>query len=171
MKNKKGVSMIELVLVIIIILIITTFAIFSGRESVEQATITEVYTEMQAIRNAANSFNVKKEIDENFNSGDYYGQKVSELGLSEIEFETAYGISIESEDFEKLYIIYGIDTPDYKNSEYKYETVKNSYSFDNIKHTYLVNFEDVEVSLLKSINIGDKRVRTFEEVRAFANNG
>ena len=54
MNSKKGVSLIELVIVIIIILIITTFSILSGNESINQATATEIYTEINSMREAAN---------------------------------------------------------------------------------------------------------------------
>ena len=137
MKNKKGVSMIELVIVIIIILIITTFAVFSGRESVEQATITELYSEMNAMKGIINSFNIKQEIDQNFNSGDYYGKKASEV-YSENELITIYNYDMESGDYENLYIIYGMDNEDYnENNEYKYNIVKDSYGLESIKHTYI----------------------------------
>lgn len=169
MNNKKGVSMIELVIVIIVLLIIATFSVFSGREAIEQAEATEVYVEMNSMREAVNSINLKKELNENFKEtkGEHYDKKASELNPSEENFEIEYGITIESGDFENLYIIYGMD----ELEEYNKSNVKESYGLDSIKHTYLVNFEKGKVDLLRQITVANRKVRTFEQVRALVDEG
>lgn len=169
MRNKKGVTMIELVLVIIIILIIATFSVLSGRETFNQATATEVYTEISAIREAVNGVNIKRDLDEKFEltSGDYYDVKASELNQVEAEFEAEYGFEVENGEFENLYIIYGMD----ELEKYNESKVKNTYGFDSIKHTYIINFNKVEVDLLENLTISDKTVRTYEEIRALVDNG
>ena len=50
MKTQKGVTMIELVIVLIIILLIASFSVYSGKESVDRATATEVYAEINSMR-------------------------------------------------------------------------------------------------------------------------
>lgn len=169
MRNQNGVNMIELVLVIIILIIIATFSVFTGRETVDQASITEVYTEINSIRNMVNSANIEKELDSysDYKKGEHYNVKVSEKYNSEEEFEATYGFNVPSGDYEKLYIIYGMD--DLGN--YEGSKVKDHYGLDSIKHTYLVNFEKVEVDLLKPIILADRAVRTFEQIRNLVEDG
>lgn len=169
MNSKKGVSLIELVIVIIIILIITTFSILSGNESINQATATEIYTEINSMREAANSINIKKELNQGFSvvKGEHYDVKASELAPTETDFEIMYNLTVESGDFDDLYIIYGMD----ENEKYKTSDVKKSYGLDAIKHTYLVNFDKSKVDLLKSVKIDKREVRTFEQIRALVDDG
>lgn len=168
MKKQNGVTMIELVVVIIIILIITSFSIFTGKEAADQATATEIYEEINAVREAINAVNIKKELDDNFmiTSGDYYDAKVSEVMTKE-QFETMYGIYVDEVDFDNLYIIFGMDNLEY----YDNSNVNKNYGLDSIKHSYLVNFEEGKVELLKTIKIANRSVRTFEQVRALVDDG
>ena len=169
MRAKKGVSLIDLVLVIIIILIIATFSVFSGRQTLDQATATEVYTEINGIRSAINSINIKKDMDEKFvfTESEHYDIKASNLSSSESDFEATYGIDIATGEFDNLYIIYGMD----ELEKYNLSKVKDSYGLDSIKHTYIVNFDEGKVDLLENITIANKSVRTFEQVRALVDNG
>ena len=172
MKNQKGVTMIELVIVIIIILLITTFSVYTGKEAADQATATEVYTEINSMRAAVNSISIKKELDSDFVlvEGEHYDKKVNDIaGLETIDaFETKYGISVENEwEYGNLYLIYGMDELD----EYNASEVRKNYGLDSIKHTYLVNFETGKVDLLESINLADRNVRTFEQIRALVDDG
>ena len=169
MKKQNGVSMIELVIVLIVILLISTFSVYTGKEAVDQATATEVYTEINSIRSAINSINIKKELDESFTivSGEHYDAKATDIKATKDEFEVEYGITVSDEEFDNLYIIYGMD----ELEKYKASNVKDKYGLDSIKHTYLVNFKECSVDLFKSIKISDRNVRTFEQVRALVDNG
>ena len=169
MKNNNGVSMIELVIVIIILLIIATFSIFSSSEVVDQATATEIYTEIESMRKAINNINVKKELNEDFilTSGEHYDVKVSDLNEEEIDFELEYDINIEPGKYDKLYVIYGMD----EIEKYNESKVRENYGLDSIKHTYLVNFDDGEVELLRDVTIAEKNVRTYEQIRALVDDG
>lgn len=169
MKKQGGVTMVELVIVIIIILIITTFSVYTGKEATTQATVTEVYTEMNSMRNAVNSLLIKRDMDEDFalSAGEQYDFKVSELATSTEEFKNAFGVELDETEFDEFYIIIGMDDMEkYKNSE-----VKKYYGFESIKHTYIVNFETGEVALLKSMKLANRNVRTYEQVRALVDNG
>lgn len=169
MKNQKGVTMMELVIVLIIILLITTFAVYTGKDSIDQAVATEVYNEMNSMKNIVNGINIKQDLNENFSyiSGEHYDFKVSELASTIEEFENAYNIDIDENDFENLYIIVGMDNL----LEYEKSEVRKYYGLDSIKHSYLVNFKESEVELLKSITIANRNVRTFEQVRALVDDG
>ena len=92
-------------------------------------------------------------------------EKLDKIGAGDLNWTET--ISNFYGDFDKLYVIYGMDELD----KYELSKVKDSYGFESIKHTYLVNFDKAEVDLLKSIIIADKEVRTFEQVRALVDNG
>lgn len=169
MKKQNGVTMIELVIVLIIILLITTFSVYTGSNSVDQAMVTEVYSEMNSMREAVNGVVLKKELDESFivQEGKNYDFKISTLATSVEEFENAYGIDIVDEEFNYLYIIVGMDDfPNYENSK-----VRDFYGFSSIKHSYLVNFDEGKVDLLKPLKLVNREVRTFEQVRALVDEG
>ena len=172
MKKERGVTMIELVIVLIIILLISTFSIYSGNKATDQANVTEVYTEINSMRAAVNSILIKEELDNEFEliEGIHYDKKVSDIpGLETLEaFETEYEIDvINEEEYGNLYLIYGLDElENYNSSE-----VRNNYGLDSIKHTYLVNFVTGRVELLKSVKLADRNVRTFEQIRALVEGG
>lgn len=169
MKKQNGVTMVELVIVIIIILIITTFSVYTGKEATTQATVTEVYTEMNSMINAINGIIIKRDLDEDFllTAGEQYDFKVSDLANSPEEFKTAFGVEVDATEFDELYIIIGMDDME----KYEQSSVKDYYGIDSIKHSYIVNFEKGEISLLKTIKLADRNVRTYEQVRALVDNG
>ena len=173
MKCQKGITMMELVIVIIIIVLITSFSIYTGNTALDQATATEVYTEINSIREGLNSVNMKRSLsEEGFDideySGQIYDQSVKDISKS--EFETLSGLSLTDEEFEgfkNFYIIFGMD----KMEQYKNSNVRKYYGFETIKHSYLVDFDDCRVDLLKSVNISSQKVRTFEQIRALVDEG
>lgn len=54
MNSKRGISMIELVIVMIIMIMIISFAVYSGIDSVGKAEATELYEEMNSMLSAVN---------------------------------------------------------------------------------------------------------------------
>ena len=173
MNNQSGVSMIELVLVIIIIVLITTFSIYTGNVALEQASATEVFTEMNSIMEGVNSVNMKRSISEqdfDFDSylGQIYDKKIEDITKGDLE---AYmGISLTDAEFEMMkgsYIIFGMDRMD----DYKNSNVRKYYGFDSIKHSYIVDFDNVKVDLLKSLKLSKQTVRTYGQVRALVEEG
>ena len=169
MKKQKGVSMMELVIVVIIIIIIATFSVYTGKNVLDQSTATEVYEEMNVLMTCLNEINLRKSLsDEEFilERGVHYDEKVSDLFSNKNSFEAMYGATLTDEEFQNLYIIYGMDIlENYRNS-----TVRRYYALDDIKHSYLVNFEEARVDLLKTIKISNKSVRTYNQVRALVDN-
>jgi Tfp pilus assembly protein PilE len=172
MKSHSGISMIELVIVLIIIILIASFSVYTGSTAIDQANLTEVYTELLSIKSAVNDVNVKRSMAEEFDFDDYLGEiydkKVGDMTKS--EYENASGIIISDASFEALqnsYIIFGMDNMSfYQDSE-----VRKYYGLDSIKHSYVVNFDESRVDLLKTVKIGKQKVRTFEQVRALVDEG
>lgn len=171
MKNQKGVTMIELVIVLVILLLLTTFAVYTGTESTNQALVTEVYTEINSMRSATNSIKIKKELNSNFimEEGIHFDKKLSDV-MTKDELKNNYNIDID-EGFDKLYLIYGMDEYGMSGDKYNNSDVRKNYGLDSIKHTYLVNFETGKVELLKSLILDNKEIRTYEQIRALVDDG
>ena len=141
MKNK-GVSMIELVIVIILLIMIAAFAIFSTKTTNLQATL--LYTEMKAL----------------------YG------GIRAVYQDYNYGIIDELEEGKhynkkdgEWYVIYGISEP-----EYSPEIIEN-INVDELKRTYLVKFETGEIKLEEPATIGEFKIQTYEDMETVMESG
>ncbi|MBQ9279776.1 MAG: prepilin-type N-terminal cleavage/methylation domain-containing protein [Clostridia bacterium] len=161
MMGNKGVTLVELAIVIIIILIIATFAVTSGRKTLDQADASEVYFEMNAMREAINKVTVKQDMDDNFSltQGEYY----------DISFTPATGVSYGDNVLgyqDEWYIIFGKDQGEF----YKDSKVKDWLGLDAINHTYIVNFNSSSVELYRPVTILNQSVRTYDEVRTLINN-
>lgn len=158
MKSNYGVTMVELVVVIIIIILITTFAVMNGRGTLNQADATEVYAEMNAMKDALNGVILKQNIDSDFSLEQYYDKT----------FEAASGVSYDDNVLEKeeeWYIIFGKDQAGYESS-----SVRSRLGLDSINRTYIVNFGTGEVELYQPVTLLNTSVRTYEEVRALVSN-
>ena len=172
MNLQKGVSMIELVIVLIIIILIASFSVYTGNVAIEQASLTEVYSEILSIKSAVNDVNMKRSLSDDFDFDSYLGEMYDrKIGdMSKAEYESMSGIMVSDITFDYLkdsYIIFGMDNMDnYKNSE-----VRKYYGLESIKHSYVVNFEESRVDLLKSVKIANQNVRTFEQIRALVDEG
>ncbi len=166
MKSQLGVTMIELVIVLIITLVIATVAINSGKDTLTEADVTEVYVEMSAMQKTVNSVMLQKEMNPNLEikKGKYYDE----------EFDTGRDTSVTYGDnvltnAENWHIIYGVAAD--KESEkaiYDSSIVRENLGLDAINHTYIVNYETGEVELLRPLEIDSKLVRTYYEVRSVA---
>lgn len=146
MRSNHGISIVELVIVMIIMILLVSFAVFSGIDSVEKAEVTELYTEMNSMRNAINGVMTQKymldEDDEWLKS--YYDEDVGN----------------------GWYVIYGMNESGYETSD-----VRNKLEMEMIKRSYMVSFESGEVMLSKPIDLLGTSVRTYESVRALAESG
>ena len=172
MKRQNGISMIELVIVLIIIILIASFSVYTGNAAIDQASLTEVYTEILSIKAAVNDVNYKRSLEDEFDLDEYlgkmYDKKVGDMTKG--EYEGYSGIIITDASFENLYnsyIIFGMDSM----TEYQSSNVKNYYGLDSIKHSYVVDFDASRVDLLKTVKIGKQTIRTFEQVRALVDEG
>lgn len=161
MRNDSGVTMVEIAIVLVIIIMIAAFAVMSGRTTLEEADASEVYIEMNSMKEAINSIIMKGNMDESFmiEKGKQYDLPfVPVPGVFYGENVTDY-----SSDW---YIIFGKDNEE----AYKESKVKKELGFDAINHTYIVNFNTDSVELYKPITILNTQVRTYDEVRALVSN-
>lgn len=143
MKNK-GVSMIELVIVIVILIMIASFAIMSTKTTNLQAEATLLYTEMRALKTGVLS--VKQDYD---------------YGIIDSIDKDKYYNDVEDD----WYIIYGVG-----ELEYSEEIMKN-LSLDELKRTYLVDYETGDVKLQESVTIGDYKIETYDDIEKIIKSG
>ncbi len=139
MKNNHGITIVELVIVMIIMILIVSFAVYSGIESTKKAEATELYEEMNSLKNAIISVKVRKELEEQ--DDDWY--------------ENFY-----DEKSGDMYVIYGIGDAGYEDSK-----VRENLNLKTIRRRYIVNFEDESVMLAYPAEVLGSSVRTYDAVR------
>ena len=141
MKKNHGITIVELVLVMVIMILLVSFAVYSGIDSIKKAQATEIYEEMNSMKNALGGIMTQKMIEEQDDTwlanyyhevtgnGWYTVKATSEISGSEVDLSSKYGV-------------------------------------DTIKRTYLVNFEEGDISLASPVEVLGSSVRSYESVRA-----
>lgn len=141
MNNNHGITIVELVIVMIIMILLVSFAVYSGIDSVGKAEATELYAEMNSLKNAVGGVMTQKFLlsgdDEWLKS--YYDESVGN----------------------GWYLIYGIGDPGYESS-----SVRKKLEMDSIKRNYMVSYESGEVMLSVPAEVLGVSVRTYDSVRA-----
>ena len=144
MKNSKGVTMIELVIVMIIIVLIAGFAVFNGRSSIDKAEVAEIYSEISNVKSAVNGVMVQ-------------------MNLEGKEKDNGWLTSFYNASGDGWYEIYGAEKSEYATSD-----VRKNLGLDEIKRSYQVNFETGEVQLSVPVQLFDRTVQTYDDIRALA---
>lgn len=141
MKKNHGITIVELVLVMVIMILLVAFAVYSGIDSIKKAQATEIYEEMNSMKNALGGIMTQKMIEdqddtwlanyyhEDNGNGWYKVKAANEVSGSEVDLSSKYGV-------------------------------------DSIKRTYLVNFEEGDISLASPVEVLGSSVRSYESVRA-----
>lgn len=146
MKKNHGITIIELVIVMIIMIILVSLAVYSGIDSVEKAKATELYEEMNSMKNALGGIVTQKlmgEYDDEWLKGYYH----DEIG----------------EGWYKVYSTSSLKSDALKDM---YEDLSEKYGLDVIKRNYLVNFEEQDVILETPVEVLGSSVKSYESVRA-----
>ena len=147
MNNKRGVSLIELALVMIIMIIIAAFAIFNGSNTVDKAEATEIYEEIDNMVKATNGVIIQKEL------GNYDDEWLKDY----------YDVDLGN----NWYLIYG--AKGLGESNYANSNVRKNIGMDTIKRDYRVNYDTGEVMLHQPIQVLGSTVQTYESIRALVN--
>lgn len=141
MKWNHGITVVELVLVMIIMILLVSFAVYSGIDSVGKAEATELYEEMTSMKNALVGIVTQKEIldeDDAWLSA-YYNKDMG----------NGWYIVRASNELESGEV-----------------DLSSKYEVDLIKRSYMVNFDDGDISLLTPVEVLGSSVRSYESVRA-----
>lgn len=140
MRNNKGVSIVELVIVLIIMILLISFAVYSGSGSIEKAEATELYEEINTMHVAVNGIMTQKLL------GDY---------------DDAWLSNYYNEDLGNGWVVVKA-TNELNASE---TDLSDKYEMEYIRRTYLINFETGEVMLSRAIEILGTEVRTYNSIR------
>lgn len=141
MKWNHGITIVELVLVMIIMILLVSFAVYSGIDSVGKAEATELYEEMTSMRNALVGIVTQKEI---------------------LDEDDAWLSSYYNEDMGNGWYIVRASN-ELESGEVD---LSSKYEVDLIKRSYMVNFDDGDISLLTPVELLGSSVRSYESVRA-----
>ena len=152
MSNNRGVTMVEMVIVIVIIIILAVIAYTAGRESIDEANITEVYSEFKSVREAVASVQTQMNFDDTMTltQGVQYDVELSS------EQKTAQGLDTEA----MYYLIYG----SMNEENYSRSTVEG-LGLSSLKRDYIVNYQTGEVLLEDAIIVNGSTVRTYEDLK------
>ena len=145
MSSKKGVSLIELVIVVITLIIIASFTVFSGKDSIEKAEAAEIFSEITNVKKAVNGVIVQMDLEDKYNDEEW---------LSKF-------YNIKDSDW---YEIYGMDMEDEYHTP-KSNDVRKNLDLDSLKRSYKVNFTTGDVKLSKPINILGEVIESYDEIR------
>ena len=147
MNNKKGVSMIEIIISIIILLIIAFFAVYNSRNSVGKAKLAEVYSEMISVQNAVEYVKSRMITENNFalEEGVHYDDEVT---VNDKEYKWIYG---------------------YLNHD-ACPSAEN-LGLNSLKRDYLIDYDDGDFMLKDYVDIQGIQVRTLQEVNSLRNSG
>ena len=140
MRNNRGVSVVELVIVLIIMILLVSFAVYSGSDSIGKAEATELYEEINSMHVAVNGIMMQKIM------GDYDDEWLSNYynkDLSNGWYEIIATNELESGEVD----------------------LSDKYEMDYIRRTYWINFETGEVMLSKPIEVLGVEVRSYQSIR------
>lgn len=139
--NRKGLSMISLMITIAVIIIIASIVIYQGfSKSMDQAVFSKVYNEMNEVTTAISERNAAHKI--NNLSYPYVGTK-----LTDATAITANGISYG----EGYYLV-------------SREDFVNSLRVTNVTRDYIVRYDTEEIISKDPIYIGEKAIYTIEQL-------
>lgn len=141
MKWNHGITVVELVLVMIIMILLVSFAVYSGIDSVGKAEATELYEEMTSMRNALVGIVTQKEI---LDEDDAWLSAYYNADMGNGWYIVRASNELESGEVD----------------------LSSKYEVDLIKRSYMVNFDDGDISLLTPVEVFGSSVRSYESVRA-----
>jgi prepilin-type N-terminal cleavage/methylation domain-containing protein len=171
MKKEKGVSMIELVVVMIILVMIAAFAISSGLDTVDQAKITEVYAEMRSIEESINGINTLKVTNADpdtfdlspYHNGVLTAENINAYTDEELPSVIKTGMIASGNTY---YSLIGIVSEESYN-----DAVGKALGIGNIKRNYIISFDSSEVILIGGAQTSGGRVYTLDQVEEYIENG
>ena len=141
MKWNHGITIVELVLVMIIMILLVSFAVYSGIDSVGKAEATELYEEMTSMKNALVGIVTQKEI---LDGDDAWLSSYYNADMGNGWYIVRASNELESGEVD----------------------LSSKYEVDLIKRSYMVNFDDGDISLLTPVEVLGSSVRSYESVRA-----
>ena len=163
-KNKKGITLIALIITIILLLILASVATYSGIEIINSSRLTTFTTEMKIMQTEVNEL-YQKYIDNNkieINGDTYYGKDKGET-----EDKTILQIGEELTDSQKeLLDKLATETSIVSSDGYRYwnEDLLEDLQIDGIESDFLVNIEKRSIVSCQGLNYQNKMYYTLEQL-------
>ena len=166
-KNKKGITLIALIITIILLLILASVATYSGIEIINSSRLTTFTTEMKIMQTEVNEL-YQKYIDNNkieINGDTYYGKDKGET-----EGKTILQIGEELTDSQKDFLnklANDVSETSIVSSEgYRYwnEDLLEDLQIDGIESDFLVNIEKRSIVSCQGLNYQNKMYYTLEQL-------
>ena len=152
MKNK-GITIIEMVIVILILILLAIVTIWSSKETGLKAEATVLYGELKAMHTGVlkiqQEYNL--EIFDDYTKGVHYNDEYRDASDNIVD---------------DWYIVYGIDHAGYD------EEVVGQLGLDEIKRNYKINFEDAKVEFLDGgVMLGEYKINSYEDMVTLMESG
>ncbi len=152
MKQKKGVTMIEMVIVVLILILLAITAIWPGKKVQTEAELANLYSEFKALH--AGTLKIKQEYD---------------MGLIEKEDLSKLFYQDETREFllDDWHAVESISSGHYN------EGLMEELGIEELKRNYEINIMEGDVRLLaeEGEKIGEYKVRTYEDIVALNESG
>lgn len=141
MRNKKGISLITLIITIVVLIILAGISIFIGYEySINKANFAKIYNEMKEVSNAVKERGLENRLDNV--SYPFVGKKLTEDDSIEVN-GVIYG--------DEYYLVTG-------------QEISSSLGVKNVTRDYVVNYSTGEVISKNPIYLDEKPLYTLDEV-------
>lgn len=178
MKNKKGITLVELVIVIIIMIIIAAIAFSTGKDATTEAKISKAYNEVMTIRESLGDakalIEIEKERGEETPKYSYdYFTTPEEVGII-TKIDTSAQIDALNDRLSAAY------KTEIKNNiangkiyyliSYKYKRPLERLGLKNIELEYIINFDSEDVYMLDGITQNGTTVYKYNEIIKLYNN-
>lgn len=161
MFNKKGLTLIELVVVIIILILLAVIAIWNTQNTISRAEAATIISEFKSVYEAASTMKDMYDAGHDLVEGEDYCEKVD------------YGESGESDIW---YVVYGIQdySGDVDANKYDEKVVKDFLGIDELKRSYefkisedYESFSTVAVRYYdgRYVEVAGYKIRTYEDIQ------
>ena len=141
MENNRGISIIELIVVMIIMIMLVAFSVYSGINYVQKSEATNLYEEMHSMKIAIGNINMEKSMgdhDDTWLIANYTNEDVGNGWYKVIATEE---LAVGEKD------------------------LSNNYGLDTIRRTYLVNFKEEDLILENPVEVLGTSIRTYDSIR------
>ncbi len=157
MSNKKGITIIEIMIVVIILILLAVIAIFNANKPMEMAKAMSIKEEFGALYTGLTNL-----------------QTLYNLGLIEYTSGEHYSSSFEDDNHDIWYIVYGLDNASNNADDNKYdEKIIKNLGLDELKRSYefrmrdyALDKDDIKIRFLNNeyVEVNGYRVRTYDDI-------
>ena len=145
--QKRGITMIQMVITIVMMILIAGFSIYNSRDTIIETKLSKTYNEMMTVKEAV-------------------------LGLETLEIVDITDIGTELPDFSS----YTQLMPYYNSGDHEYylldfknngDAIAEVLEIRNIENNYIVNvknIEDIKIFLVNGVKIGDNVYYSDDEI-------